>query len=140
MRGRFSKEWNTHPDTQPGQTKKPQSSWTTNVIDFIFTQWWQLWELRNQDQHGWDLATRIQATALQVDRELQQFYANYETTAPQHLAWLFNTPLEIRQQRPHRATRQWLTTWTPLLIDALNPEAAPTNPENYPYTTALETG
>ena len=27
-----------------------------------------------------------------------------------------------------------------IFCDLLNPEAAPTNPENYPYLTALETG
>ena len=68
------------------------------------------------------------------------FYTEYETTAPQHLKWLFDTPFDIQRQWPHWAMRQWLTTWVPLLYDTVNPEAAPTNPENYPYTTALETG
>ena len=140
MRGQFAQAWATHHRTQPGQHNRTNRRWTTEVIDFIFTQWWQLWESRNQDRHGRDIATHQQAMARQVDRELTLLYEEFEPVTPQHLRWLFDTPLEIlRQWTPH-ATRQWLNTWRPLLFEALNPEAAPTNPENYPYTTALETG
>ena len=68
------------------------------------------------------------------------FYANYETTAPQHLRWLFDTPIDVRRQWPTYTARQWLNTWQQLLAESLNPEAAPTKPENYPYSTELETG
>ena len=68
------------------------------------------------------------------------FYDEYADQVPQHLRWLFDTPIDVRRQWPTNATRQWLNPWTPLLHEELNPEAAPTNPENYPYTTALETG
>ena len=140
LRGRFATEWATHCCMQPGPKHQSHHNWTTEVIDFIFTQWWQLWELRNHDRHGRDMATQQQATARQVNRELQMFYAEHEPSAPQHLRWIFDTPLEVRRQWTTYATRQWLNTWKPLLNDALNPEAAPTNPENYPYSTALETG
>lgn len=140
MLGRFAKGWGRHHRTQPSSQDKRAHTWTTDVIDFIYTQWWQLWETRNQDQHGRDIETRHQAEARQVDRELTMFYETYEAITPQHLGWLFDTPIEVRRQWPMRATQQWLNTWTPILHEELSPEAAPTNPENYPYTTALETG
>ena len=67
MLGRFAKEWNNHPHTQPEQHSKTHKNWTTEIIDFILTQWWILWESRNQDRHGRDLATTQQAAAQQVD-------------------------------------------------------------------------
>ena len=140
LRGRFATEWATHHRTQPAHQHKSTQNWTVEVIDFIFTQWWQLWELRNQDRHGRDLATQQQAHAQQIDRELHMFYTEYEPSAPQHLRWIFDTPLDVRRQWTPYAIRQWLNTWQPLLHKARNPEAAPTNPENYPYSTALETG
>ena len=94
MLGRFAKDWSSHHGTQPGQDRVRHSNWTTEVIDFIFTQWWKLWELRNQDRHGRDLATQRQATAQQVDRELTMFYDDYEGTVPQHLNWIFDTRLK----------------------------------------------
>ena len=138
MKGRFATAWASHPNTQIGTNQ--HQNWTTEVIDFIFTQWWHLWELQNQDRHGRDLAAQQQAIAIQVDRELTMFYEDYTNHAPQHLKWLFDTPIEVRQQWTTHTTRQWLNTWKPLLHKELIPEAAPTNPENYPYTTALETG
>ena len=138
--GRFARAWNTHPRTQPGMPQHSNQTWTTDIIDFIFTQWWILWESRNRDRHGRDLATQQQATAQQVGRELQLFYDNYENCAPQHMRWIFDTTINVRQQWLMHATRQWLNTWNQILLEAVNPEAAPTNPENYPYTTALETG
>ena len=78
MRGRFAKQWARHANTQLGTRLKRKHSWTTEVIDFIFTQWWHLWELRNQDRHGRDLESRLQAEARQVERELTMFYDNYE--------------------------------------------------------------
>ena len=109
------------------------------MIAFIFDQWWCLWEIQNQDRHGRNLATTQQAMARQVDQELTMFYDTYEDRTPQHLQWLFNTMIDVRRQWPPNTTRQWLNTWTPLLQEALNPEAAPTNPVNYPYSTVLET-
>ena len=58
MIGRFARAWGMHTSTQPGKTQRTSKSWTTEVIDFIFTQWWKLWTLRNQDRHGRDLATQ----------------------------------------------------------------------------------
>ena len=113
MRGRFAKEWGLLHCTQPGPDHHHHSTWTTDVIDFIFTQWWHLWELRNHDRHGRDLVSQQQATARQVNRELQMFYEDYGTHAPQNMQWLFDTPIEVQRQRPATAIRQWLTTWAP---------------------------
>ena len=110
MIGRFATTWSTHPRMQPGIESKSKSRWTTEIIDFIFTQWRQLWELWNQDHHGRDLASKHQAFSQQVDRELIQLY-EHEEQVPQHMKWIFDTPIQIRQQWPSYATRQWLNTW-----------------------------
>ena len=129
----------TETCTRPGANTKDNQSWTTEIIDFIFQQWKQLWDIRNQDRHGWDLATKHQALAQQVERELTLFY-DCEAQVPQHMQWIFDTPIQVRRQWPTYAMRQWLNTWFPLVQEALYPEADPNNPENHPYTTALETG
>ena len=140
----MSKAWNTHAITQSGQATRTKQNWTTEVISFIFKQWWQLWELRNQDRHGHDAASRLQADALQTDRERTMFYAEYKERVPQQWSWLFNTPIATHRDRPISATRQWLNTWKPIIDNLMNPdgppEGDPHNPENYPHSTALETG
>ena len=101
IKGRFANEWNTHHQTQPGTGQK-NSSWTAEIINFIFMQWWKLWELRNQDRHGWDLATQQQARAQQADCELHLLYTDYEGRTPQHLRWIFDTPLKCDDSGRHQ--------------------------------------
>ena len=60
------------------------------------------------------------------------FYEENEDQEPQYLRWIIDTRIEVQQKWPMSATRQRLNTWAPILFDALNPDAAPTNPENYP--------
>ena len=143
LRGRFGWTWNAHNRTPLGQSTTSKGHWTTEVITFIWAQWWKLWELRNNNRHGHDLATRQQAQERQLDHEIQTFYEAYAHKVPQHLAWLFDTTIAIHRSRPAAATRQWLNTWKPIIENAMtedNPDGDPNNPENYPYTTALETG
>ena len=143
MQGRFGWAWNTHKRMQPSQTTRLKGQWTTEVIFFIWDQWWKLWDMRNSNRHGRDLATRLQAQELQLEHKIQTFYDDYANKVPQHLGWLFDTTIETHRSRPTVATRQWLNTWKPIVENAFaeeNPEGDPNNPENYPYTTALETG
>jgi hypothetical protein len=129
LRGRFSKQWITAQDQYLGTTASTQHNgtrWLTNLIDFIFAQWWTLWELRNEDRHGRDLATQSQAHARQAIHELTQIYDTYQHTVPARLEWLFTTSLQTRMQWPTHALRLWITTWKPILQES--------------YTTALETG
>ena len=87
----------------------------TEVVLFIFNQWWQLWETINKDRHGRDLALRLKAKAKQVNHKLQIFYKEYEGKLPQDLKWLFDMTIETHRQKTTAATRQWLNTWKPIL-------------------------
>ena len=89
--GCFDSEWKFHDRTQPDKKQSTCGQWTTEVIIFIFEQWWTLWESRNQDRHGRDMATKLQAQALQVDRELQMFYEEFDGKVPHDLQWIFDT-------------------------------------------------
>jgi hypothetical protein len=139
LKGRFSVEWARAQGQFAQRARHPTGNgceWTTCMADFMLEQWWKLWTSRNEDRHGRDYATQLQAANRQALRELEQFYQNYSTVAPQQLHWLFGIPLPIRQQWPTYAIRQWLNTWTPTL-DAFIRNAR-TDDES--YTTALETG
>ena len=110
------------------------------VIDCIFQQWWELWGLRNQDCHGRDTLTQTHASTLQAHQELQLMYDKYQPITPQHLQWLFAIDINLRQQWPTHKLWQWIHTWLLALDANTNPQWAPTNPENYPFQTELETG
>ena len=138
LKGRFSTLWNQHSIHSSQRTH--HTNWTVEVIDCIYTHWWRLWELRNKDRHGHDQATQAQAHTVQAHRELDLLYDRYEAITPQSLQWLFNTDADTKKQWSTPKIRQWLSTWQPVLEDKTRPSWAPTNPENYPYQTQLETG
>ena len=138
LKGRFSRMWTTN-STFPSQQLK-HTNWTVEIIDCIFANWWLLWEIRNKDRHGHNNTTRAQASSIQVQRELQQFYDRFQRTAPQTLQWLFDMDLETRSQWSTNKVWQWLNTWQPVLATKTRPLWAPSNSENYPYQTRLETG
>ena len=130
LKGRFSSLWSMH-STLPSHKLK-HTNWTVEIIDCIFANWWLLWEIRNQDRHGHNNITRVQASTIQAHRELQQFYDRFQSTAPQ--------TLETRSQWSTNKIWQGLSTWQPVLETKTRPPWAPTNTENYPYQTRLETG
>ena len=138
LKGRFSSLWNSHCILR--SQRQQHTNWTVEVIDCIFQQWWLLWELRNQDRHGRDASTQAQASTLQAHRELQILYDTYKPIAPQQLQWLFNIDISTRTLWSTNKLWQWIHTWRPTLEEKTNPQWAPTNSENYPFQTALETG
>ena len=86
----------------------------------IWKEWWKLWELRNGDRHGRDLATQTQAAERQTQRELQQFYDNHQHKVGQALQWLFAIPITTRQQWKISAIQQWIKTWKPVIEESYN--------------------
>ena len=96
------------------------------MIDVIFKQWWELWELRNGDRHGRDVQSKAQAAHQQAIRDLEIFYEKYQEAATEDMQWLFSEPLETRKQWKAGDIVQWLNAWEPVLREG--------------YSTQLETG
>ena len=129
LKGRISKQFAIEQNNYLGTDatgKKNGTSWLVGLIDTIFKQIWDLWDMRNKDRHGHDLQSKAQAQAAQAVRELQLFYDTHQPKAPDHLQWIFETPFEERMQWKTYAIRQWLNSWDPVLRES--------------YSTELETG
>jgi hypothetical protein len=62
----------------------------------VLSEWIKLWTLRNDDRHGRDQATRLQAENRQVICKLHQFYENHDGRVPKRLRRLFEEPITTR--------------------------------------------
>jgi hypothetical protein len=82
-----------------------------------FQECFQLWTLRNQDRHGHDPATQLQAEAAQTIRELELFYTANKDNVAQRLRWIFDKTFEERREMRTGIIRLWLNTWKPV-VDA----------------------
>ena len=92
------------------------------VIEVWFKEWIKMWKLRNEDRHGRDHITRLQAEERQVIRELDQFYAANDGKVVQRLQWLFDKPLATRRELRTGIIRMWLNTWKPIVDESYSTE------------------
>jgi hypothetical protein len=120
LKGRFVKQWKTTQEQFLGSKSSRKANggtWMIKVIETILQEWLKLWKLRNEDRHGRDRASRLQAEERQAIRELEQFYEDNDGVVNQRLQWLFDTPLDERREWRTGQIRIWLNSWKPV-IDA----------------------
>jgi hypothetical protein len=128
LKGRFAKQWRVVQDKYIGKNsnkKRTGSLWIIKVIEVWFTEWVSMWTLRNEDRHGRDSATRMQAEERQALRELRQFHEDNDGIVEHDLQWLFDVTLYEKMEWRTGVIRSWLNTWKPIVEKS--------------YTTALET-
>jgi hypothetical protein len=99
LKGRISKEWIKYLELRIGDaaTKtKNAGTWATELIKTIFTQWLELWKLRNDDRHGHDYKTKQESERNQALKEVQQLY-KLKGQIQAEDEWIFHTPWEQQQ-------------------------------------------
>ncbi len=136
LQGRFSSEWRRHYQRFLGPeatNKKNGHTWVTSVITTIFTQWLDLWKLRNQDRHGKDSQAQDDAARRQAVTELQTLYTLKDLVLPHH-AWLFHTPLHQLQNKRTSYLRHFIANFGPLIHHSCKTNSLES------YQTRLETG
>jgi hypothetical protein len=130
LKGRMVKQWGEAQDTYLGKNKTHRNNgdtWTTQVIIGWLTEWLKLWTSRNEDRHGRDRQTRLQAEDRQYLRELELFYEKHNGHVPRRLQYLFDVPLlERLDKRGIRDVRIWMNIWQSVVEGS--------------YKTSLETG
>ena len=93
----------------------------------MLQQWFNLWEVRNQDLHGHDAQSRADALKRQAIREITLIYEKYKgNIRPEDDANIFNKDLNQRTQMTTTAMRMWINSWSAHLEES--------------YQTQLETG
>ena len=128
LQGRFTEEWRYHYQAYLGPNateKKNGYTWVTTIITTIFTQWKDLWLLRNQDRHGRDFKTQSEAAHRQAVAEVIQMYEHKPQAEPCH-AFIFSIPLHQRQNQTTYVLRAFISNYKPILEES--------------YQTRLETG
>jgi len=104
INGRITKEWahlqhqhlaknNLIDKFRTGQT------WSIQIICTIWTQWYQVWKIRNDVIHGKDRSTREQATKLRLKFKLEQLYALKSEVLRKHRNKFFEHDIETHLQK-----------------------------------------
>ena len=105
----------------------------TTVVTTIFTQWKELWQLRNQDRHGKDYKTKADAAHRQAVTELMALYEMKDLVLPHH-RWIFATPLHQLQNKRTSYLRAFIANYGPIIQQSSKAHTLES------YQTQLETG
>jgi hypothetical protein len=122
FQGRIALKWSEiqqqHYSGLPPVKGRDGSSWSRNIILYIFTQWVDLWKARNEIVHGNNASTRAEADKSQAIRELEVLYSVRKEILhrDQHI---FTIPIEEHKEKPTHIIRQWLNTYSSLISQSL---------------------
>ena len=99
-----------------GNTSKYRSGkiWTKGIIQTIWTQWKEVWLLRNEVIHGHDIITKNRAKRTTAVRKLTRIYALRHQMLPSHTELLFPT-LEEHLLLSTKTITNWITVHETLI-------------------------
>ena len=103
------------------------------MITTIFTQWKELWQLRNQDKHGKDYKAQADVAHRQAVTELMTMYEMKDQVLPHH-AWIFKDPIHEVQNKNTSYIQAIVANFKPMIEQAIKDQ------ELESYQTRLETG
>ena len=124
LKGRWSKEWSRlqeeHLISIGAKTDRLNgTSWATNMIGTIWTDWFELWTMRNEDRHGKDKSSRASAKRGQMIREVEALYMLASEVHPEDTD-IFDVELETLLQRSTSSLFSWKANWEPVIRSSIN--------------------
>lgn len=125
--GRFATEWSDlqdvfysrTPRTKEKHKRRTGTTWQVTIISKPWEQWFHLWEMRNQDLHGYDVMTRAAAERREVDRALTEIYDMRVHHMEPSVQALLCTAVEEHYARSTRQNQNWLAMHSPLVTASI---------------------
>lgn len=124
--GRHSLEWDRLQDAfysrqlDSTQNKARTSHrWQLAIIRTLWTRWFLLWALRNNDLHGADVSRRAQAVKKEVDRSLREIYDMRSQMEPSMQQALLCKDLMEHFTKTTSYNQNWLAVDGPLVRESI---------------------
>ena len=119
LKGRWSKEWGRlqeeHLKATGRRTERCNGdAWATNMITTIWTDWFELWEMRNGDRHGKTDAEKNEAVKAQLVREVEELYKSAGDVHPDDVD-IFEMPIEELTAKTASSIFSWKANWEPAI-------------------------
>ena len=121
--GRFATEWSeiqdiyyiqVNQEARDKKVKRTGQRWQVALIEFLWDQWWAVWERRNRDLHGSDAKSRAQAESREAHRTLRDLYDLRSRTDP-HVQRVFHQDIHEHLAQPTWHTQNWIAVHGPLI-------------------------
>ena len=91
-----------------------ETTWVTNMLDTIWTEWFKVWEARNEFVHGKTMTEKQERKRAEIEQKIRTIYMNKDKYLPQERLMLDGDVEEFIQTRGHTALANWERVWGPL--------------------------
>ena len=120
LHGRAVQSWRTISKAaqraERGRTTEDgdKTTWVTNMLDTIWTEWFKLWEARNEFVHGKTLTEKQERKQADIEQKIRQIYENKEKYLPSERRLLGDDVEEFIKTKGFTALANWERVWGPL--------------------------
>jgi hypothetical protein len=115
-KGRLSKKWEQVQKDHYRKTKAAKADpykWATSVITTMWQGFLQMWESRNDDQHGRDNIDAISKEREKLLKKTRQLYEQKESIDPEDRR-LYHKPVATWENETNKKIRDWINLAEPL--------------------------
>ena len=91
-----------------------KTTWVTDMLDTIWTAWFQLWETRNKFIHGKTVTEKQEQKRAEIEQKIRKIYENEEKYLPSEQQLLGDDMEEFIKTKGYTALANWERVWGPL--------------------------
>ena len=120
LHGRAVRAWRqtVAPNPTPSNRALQESNettWVTNLLDTIWTEWFNVWEARNELVHGKTVTEKQKRKQAEIEQKIRRIYENKDKYLPSERRLLGDDVEEFIESKGYTALANWERVWGPLL-------------------------
>ena len=124
INGRITKKWaSLRPSSPSTRLATPTgnattTTWTLDILDVLWKQWFTVWEARNKTVHGNTQTERQRKQRTETEQKIKDIYARKSDYLPSEQALLCNTAEEFIATKGLTTLQNWVRLWAPVFVQS----------------------
>ena len=119
LHGRAVRAWRqtvttNHTSSDGALRGSNETTWVTNMLDTIWTEWFKVWEARNEFVHGKTMTDKQERKQAEIEQKIRTIYKNKDKYLPPERLMLGDDVEEFIKARGYTALANWERVWGPL--------------------------
>ena len=94
------------------------NTWTLDILDVLWKQWFIVWEARNKTVHGNTQTERQQKQRVGTEQKIKDIYARKSECLPSEQALLQDTAEEFIAHKGLTTLKNWVRLWAPVFAQS----------------------
>ena len=121
LHGRAVRAWRQtlapkHTPYDGARQDSNETTWVTNVLDTIWTEWFKVWEARNEFVHGKTKTEKQERKQTEIEQKIRRIYERKDKYMPSEQRLLEDSAEEFIKTKGYTALANWERVWGPLFV------------------------